>query len=65
MPELIEKLQSLLRYQYLNNVIKSKKMALFDLDVATCKTTEKWQKEGYFTTSVPVDPILLHNFVND
>ena len=31
-------------------------MALFDFDVTTCKTTNKCQKEGLFTTSVPVDP---------
>ena len=46
----------LLRYQYFNNGIKSKKMAFFDFGVTTCKTTKKWQKEGRFTTPVPVDP---------
>ena len=48
--------KSLLRYQHLNKVIKSKKMAFFDLYVTTYKTRKKRQKEGYFTTSVPVDP---------
>jgi len=46
----------LLRYQYFNNGIKSKKMAFFDFGVTTCKTTKKWQKEGRFTTPVPVEP---------
>jgi len=46
----------LLRYQSFNDGIKSKKMALFDFDITICKTTQKWQKKGYFTTSVPVDP---------
>jgi len=46
----------LLRHQYFNNGIKNKKIALFDFDVTTCKTTNKCQKEGFFTTSVPVDP---------
>jgi len=32
-------------------------MALFDFNVTTCKTTQKWQKEGHITTPVPVDPI--------
>ena len=49
----------LLRYQYFNNGIKSKKMAFFDFGVTTCKTTKKWQKEGRFTTPVPVDPELV------
>ena len=49
----------LLRYQYFNNGIKSKKIALFDFGVTTCKATNKWQKEGHFTTSVPVDPKYL------
>jgi len=49
----------LLRYQYFNNGIKSKKMAFFDFGVTTCKTTKKWQKEGRFTTPVPVDPIFI------
>jgi hypothetical protein len=31
-------------------------MALFGFNVTTCKTTQKWQKEGRFTTPVPVDP---------
>jgi len=31
-------------------------MALFDFNVTTCKTTQKWQKEGHITTPVPVDP---------
>jgi hypothetical protein len=31
----------LLIYQYFNNGIKSKKIALFDLGVTTCKTTNK------------------------
>ena len=31
-------------------------MAFFDFGVTTCKTTKKWQKEGRFTTPVPVDP---------
>ena len=31
-------------------------MAFFDFDVTTCKTKQKWQKEGHFTTPVPVDP---------
>jgi len=34
-------------------------MALFDFNVTTCKTTQKWQKEGHFTTPVPVDPIFV------
>jgi hypothetical protein len=34
-------------------------MALFDFDVTTCKKTQKWQKEGHFTTPVPVDPRLI------
>jgi hypothetical protein len=33
---------------------------LFDLDVTTCKTTNKGQKESCFTTSVPVHPKLFH-----
>ena len=33
-------------------------MALFDFDVTICKTTQKWQKEGHFTTPVPVEPKL-------
>jgi len=49
----------LLIYQYFNNGIKSKKQYFFDLDITTCKTTNKWQKESYFTTSVPVDPKYL------
>jgi len=40
-------------------VLKTKKMALFDFDVTTCKTTQKWQKEGHFTTPVPIDPLLI------
>ena len=31
----------LLIYQYFNNGIKSKKTVLFDLDVTTCKITNK------------------------
>jgi len=46
----------LLKYQYFNNGIKSKKMAFFDFGVTIWKTMNKWQKKGYFTTSVPVDP---------
>ncbi|MBW2737664.1 MAG: hypothetical protein JRE64_02210 [Deltaproteobacteria bacterium] len=46
----------LLRYQYFNDGIKGEKMALFDFGVTACKTTKKWQKEGHFTTPVPVDP---------
>jgi hypothetical protein len=58
----------LLRYQSFNDGIKSKKnnlltmvlrakkMALFDFNVTTCKTMHQWQKEGHFTTPVPVDP---------
>jgi len=34
-------------------------MALFDFNVTTCKTTQKWQKEGHFTTPVLVDPKLF------
>ena len=34
-------------------------MALFDFGVTACKTTQKWQKEGHFTTPVPVDPHLM------
>ncbi len=34
-------------------------MALFDFNITTCKTTQKWQKEGHFTTPVPVDPKLF------
>jgi hypothetical protein len=34
-------------------------MALFDFDVTACKTTQKWQKEGHFTTPVPVDPLCM------
>jgi hypothetical protein len=30
-------------------VLRAKKMALFDFDVTTCKTTQKWQKEGHFS----------------
>ena len=51
--------KSLLRYQYFNNGIKSKKVAFFDFGITTWKTTNKWQKEGCFTTSVPVDPQLI------
>jgi len=40
-------------------VLRAKKMALFDFDVTTCKTTQKWQKKGHFTTPVPVDPKFL------
>jgi len=46
----------LLRYQYLNDGIKSKKWYFFDFGITTCKTTKKWQKEGQFTTPVPVEP---------
>ena len=46
----------LLKYRYLNNGIKSKKIVLFGFGVTTCKTTNKRQEESYFTTSVPVDP---------
>jgi len=31
-------------------------MALFDFDITACKTTQKWQKESYFTTPVPAVP---------
>jgi len=48
--------KSLLRYQYLNNGIKSKKVAFFDFGITTWKTMNKWQKKDCFTTSVPVDP---------
>jgi len=54
----------LLRYQSFNDGIKSKKMALFDFDITACKTTQKWQKEGCFTTPVPVDPKLLPCFAS-
>jgi hypothetical protein len=40
----------------LTMVLKTKKIALFGFDITTCKTTNKCQKEGLFTTSVPVDP---------
>jgi len=60
--------KQLLRYQSFNDDIKSKKMALFDFDVTTCKTTQKWQKEGHFTTPVPVDPkiliLVLYRYMN-
>jgi len=39
-------------------ILRAKKMALFDFNVTTCKTTQKWQKEGHITTPVPVDPKL-------
>jgi len=48
----------LLRYQYFNNGIKSKKTEPFYFAITICKTRNKWQKEGHFTTSVPVDPKL-------
>jgi len=50
--------KSLLRYQCFNNGIKSKKVAFFDFGVTAWKTMNKWQKEGCFTTSVPIDPNL-------
>ena len=40
-------------------VLRAKKMALFDFDVTNCKTKQKWQKDGHFTTPVPVDPFLF------
>ena len=40
-------------------ILRAKKMALFDFNVTTCKTTQKWQKEGHITTPVPVDPKLF------
>ena len=49
----------LLRYQYFNNGIKSKKTEPFYFAITICKTRNKWQKEGHFTTSVPVDPKFL------
>jgi REP-associated tyrosine transposase len=49
----------LLRYQYFNDSIKNKKWHFFDFKITTCKTTRKRQKEGQFTTPVPVEPILL------
>jgi len=36
--------KSLLKYQYLNNVIKSKKTAFYDLDITICNTTIKMEK---------------------
>ncbi|MEA3417576.1 MAG: hypothetical protein U9R02_15775 [Thermodesulfobacteriota bacterium] len=45
-----------LRYQYFNNGIKSKKIELFYFAITICNTRNKWQNEGHFTTSVPVDP---------
>jgi len=41
-------------------ILRAKKMALFDFNVTTCKTTQKWQKEGHITTPVPVDPIFSY-----
>jgi hypothetical protein len=46
----------LLDINLLTMVLRAKKMALFDFDVTDCKTTQKWQKDGHFTTPVPVDP---------
>ena len=46
----------LLRYQYFNDSIKNKKWHFFDFEITTCKTTRKQQKEGQFTTPVPVEP---------
>jgi len=46
----------LLRYQYFNDSIKNKKWHFFDFEITTCKTTRKRQKEGQFTTPVPVEP---------
>jgi len=43
-------------------VLRAKKMALFDFDITICKTTQKWQKKGHFTTSVPVDPLFSQNY---
>jgi len=52
----------LLRYQYFNDSIKNKKWHFFDFEITTCKTTRKRQKEGQFTTPVPVEPnFFLHN----
>jgi len=51
----------LLRYQYFNDSIKNKKWHFFDFEITTCKTTRKRQKEGQFTTPVPVEPNLYHN----
>ena len=48
----------LLRYQYFNDSIKNKKWHFFDFEITTCKTTKKRQKEGQFTTPVPVEPKL-------
>jgi hypothetical protein len=49
----------LLRYQYFNDSIKNKKWHFFDFEITTCKTTRKRQKEGQFTTPVPVEPDLI------
>ena len=49
----------LLRYQYFNDSIKNKKWHFFDFEITTCKTTRKRQKEGQFTTPVPVEPKIL------
>ena len=49
----------LLRYQYFNDSIKNKKWHFFDFEITTCKTTRKRQKEGQFTTPVPVEPELI------
>jgi len=54
----------LLRYQYLNDGIKSKKWYFFDFGITTCKTTKKWQKEGQFTTPVPVEPEVTRHCPN-
>ena len=55
--------KSLLKYQCFINGIESEKQYSFDSYVTTCKTTNKRQKEGHFTTSVPVDPILFIRLV--
>jgi len=49
----------LLRYQYFNDSIKNKKWHFFDFEITTCKTTRKRQKEGQFTTPVPVEPFFV------
>jgi len=51
----------LLRYQYFNDSIKNKKWHFFDFEITTCKITRKRQKEGQFTTPVPVEPHLFAN----
>ena len=45
--------KSLLNYQYLNNVIKSKKTAFYDLDITICNTTIKMEKR---VLCIPTNP---------